>query len=126
MFEWMPVLSGAVLGLLQLRGRIAQRTLLCLGILFACIATASSGEVFVAPQLILVDLSLVAGGVFVVRTMASSPLMRRDRHPLPRSIASARMARRLGTDHAAHSAHANSTTPASPPRRDVSSTTSTP
>ena len=84
MFEWMPVLSGAVLGLLQLRGHIAQRTLLCLGILFACIATASSGEVFVAPQLILVDLALVAGGVFVVRTMASSPLMRRDRHPLPR------------------------------------------
>jgi hypothetical protein len=103
MFEWMPVLSGAVLGLLQLRGHIAQRTLLCLGILCACIATASSGELFAAPQLILVDLALVAGGVFVVRTIASAPMITRDTSRLP------------------------SPTPLpSPQRRDDSSTPSTP
>jgi hypothetical protein len=73
MFEWMPVLSGAVLGLLHLRGRITQRTLLCLAVLIACGVTAISGELFDAPALILVDLALVAAGVCVPRVLASTP-----------------------------------------------------
>ena len=73
MFEWMPILSGAVLGLLHLRERITQRTLLCLAAIAAYVATASSGELPHAPQLILVDLALVATGVGVVRVIASYP-----------------------------------------------------
>ena len=73
MFEWMPVLSGAALGLLHLRRYIAQRTLLCLMVLTACVATASSGELFDAPQLILVDLALVAAGLCVTRALAAFP-----------------------------------------------------
>ena len=78
MFEWMPVLSGAVLGLLHLRGHIAQRTLLSFAVITACIATASSGELFDAPALILVDLALVAAGVCVVRVLASTSRARRS------------------------------------------------
>jgi hypothetical protein len=73
MFEWMPVFFGAALGLLHLRGHLGQRTLLCIATLAACIATASSGELFDAPQLILVDLALVAAGVCGVRVLASHP-----------------------------------------------------
>ena len=79
MFEWMPVLCGAVLGLLHRRAYIGQRTLLCLAVLSACIATATSGELFDEPLLILVDLALVVAGVIAIRILAAYPSARRSR-----------------------------------------------
>ena len=73
MFEWMPVLCGAVLGLLHRRAFIGQRTLLCLGVLAACVVSAASGELFDEPLFILVDVALVVAGVLAIRILAAHP-----------------------------------------------------
>ena len=76
MFEWMPVLCGAVLGLLHRRAYIGQRTLLCLGVLAACIVSAASGELFGESLFILVDVALVVAGVIAIRMLAAFPKAR--------------------------------------------------
>ena len=78
MFEWMPVLCGAVLGLLHRRAFIGQRTLLCLGVLTACFVAAASGELFDEPWFIFVDLALVVAGVIAIRILAAHPRARRS------------------------------------------------
>ena len=78
MFEWMPVLCGAVLGLLHRRAYIGQRTLLCLIVLIACAATAISGELFDEPWLILVDLALTVTGLIASRLLAAYPNTQRS------------------------------------------------
>lgn len=78
MFEWLPVLCGAVLGLLHRRALIGQRTLLCLVVLSACGATAMSGELFDAPWLILVDLALAVAGLIASRILAAYPNTQRS------------------------------------------------
>jgi hypothetical protein len=104
MFEWMPVMSGAVLGLLQLRAHIGQRTLLCLAVLIACITTASSGELRSDPQLILLDLALVAAGVFTIRIVAAHPRAARSLRPVHTSPPS--VMRKAAARHAARAARA--------------------
>ena len=80
MFEWMPVLCGAVLGLLHRRTYIGQRTLLCLVVLSGCVATALSGEIFDAPLLVFVDTALVVIGVIAVRVLAPRTRTRGSLH----------------------------------------------
>jgi hypothetical protein len=101
MFEWMPVMTGAMLGLLQLRATIGQRTLLCLSLLTACITTASSGELFDAPQLIVVDLALVAAGVCVVRVLARRAPLAHTRHVAAGHVSRTQVpSARMAHDHA--------------------------
>ena len=76
MFEWMPVLCGAVLGVLHVRAYIGQRTLLCLVVLSGCAATAVSGEMFDEPLLVLVDLALAFAAALAIRLVVSRPRLR--------------------------------------------------
>jgi hypothetical protein len=67
MSEWLPVLLGAVLGVLHVRYALSRRTLLWSALTAAIIATTLSGEWSHAPHLIVADALLVGAGILASR-----------------------------------------------------------
>jgi hypothetical protein len=67
MSEWMPVLLGAVLGVLHRRYARSRRTLVGSALAAAISATTLSGEWTHAPYLIIADALLVGAGILAGR-----------------------------------------------------------
>lgn len=63
MWEWVPVLSGAVLGVMHLRQALTRRALVVAAITAAIAATTISGEWAYAPHLVLADALRVGVGI---------------------------------------------------------------
>lgn len=67
MSEWMPVLLGAVLGVLHRRYALSRRTLSGSALIAAIGATMTSGEWAHAPYLVIADALLVGAGILAGR-----------------------------------------------------------
>ena len=67
MSEWMPVLLGAVLGMLHLRSTLSRRTFVASAAIAAVLSTTLSGEWTYAPYLVFVDAMLVGAGILASR-----------------------------------------------------------
>ena len=67
MSEWMPVLLGAVLGVLHRRHAMSRRTLAGSALIAAIGATTLSGEWTHAPYLVIADALLVGAGMLAGR-----------------------------------------------------------
>jgi hypothetical protein len=67
MSEWMPVLLGAVLGVLHRRHALTRRTLAGAALIAAIGATTTSGEWTHAPYLVIADALLVGAGILAGR-----------------------------------------------------------
>jgi|SoiMetStandDraft_2_1073263.scaffolds.fasta_scaffold537304_1 hypothetical protein len=68
MSEWMPVLLGAVLGVLNRRHALSRRALAGSALIAAIGATTLSGEWTHAPFLVIGDALLVTAGILAGRT----------------------------------------------------------
>ena len=67
MSEWMPLVSGVMLGTLHARFALSRSTLVPSVLIAAAAATTLSGEWATAPYLVVADVFLVGAGVLAGR-----------------------------------------------------------